>query len=80
MKKNKMLRMASALLVLTLLTTCIIGGTFAKYTTSGTATDTARVAKWGVKVECTGNAFEKNIVRMMQALPQLPSLSLKSTM
>lgn len=57
MKKNKMLRMASALLVLTLLTTCIIGGTFAKYTTSGTATDTARVAKWGVEVECTGNAF-----------------------
>lgn len=57
MKKNKMLRMASALLVLTLLTTCIIGGTFAKYTTSGTATDTARVAKWGVEVKSTGNAF-----------------------
>lgn len=57
MKKNRMLRMASALLVLTLLTTCIIGGTFAKYTTSGAATDTARVAKWGVEVKCTGNAF-----------------------
>lgn len=57
MKKNMMLRMASALLVLTLLTTCIIGGTFAKYTTTGTATDTARVAKWGVKVSSTGNAF-----------------------
>ena len=33
MKKNKALRAASALLVLTLLTTSIIGGTFAKYTT-----------------------------------------------
>ncbi len=57
MKKNKMLRMASAMLVLTLLTTSIIGGTFAKYTTTGTATDTARVAKWGVKVSSTGSAF-----------------------
>lgn len=48
MKKNKMLRLASVLLVLTLLTTSIIGGAFAKYTTQATATDTARVAKWGV--------------------------------
>lgn len=48
MKKNKMLRLASVLLVLTLLTTSIIGGAFAKYTTQTTATDTARVAKWGV--------------------------------
>ncbi len=59
MKKNKMLRMASALLVMVLLTTCMIGGTFAKYVTTGTGSDTARVAKWGVKVESTGNAFAK---------------------
>lgn len=47
MKKNRMMRLASTLLVLTLLTTCAISGTFAKYTTQATASDTARVAYWG---------------------------------
>lgn len=47
MKKNKAMRLASALLVLTLLTTCAISGTFAKYTTSTTGADKARVAYWG---------------------------------
>ena len=47
MKKNKAMRLASALLVLTLLTTCVISGTFAKYTTSTTGGDKARVAYWG---------------------------------
>ena len=53
MKKNKFLRLASVMLMLCLITTCAISGTFAKYTTNGTATDSARVAKWGVSV--TGN-------------------------
>ncbi len=47
MKKNKALRLASALLVLTLLTTCAISSTFAKYVTGTTGTDNARVAYWG---------------------------------
>ncbi len=47
MKKNKMMRLASALLVLTLLTAFAIGGTFAKYTTGASTSDTARVAHWG---------------------------------
>lgn len=47
MKKNTMMRLASALLVLVLLTTCAISGTFAKYTSSATASDDARVAYWG---------------------------------
>ena len=55
MKKNKMMRVASVLLVAVLLSTCAISGTFAKYTTSDTATDTARVAKWGVTVSATGD-------------------------
>ncbi len=50
MKKNKMMRMASALLVATLLSTSVIAGTFAKYTTSTESTDSARVAKWGVSI------------------------------
>ena len=47
MKKNNAMRLASVLLVLTLLTTCVISGTFAKYTTSTTGGDKARVAYWG---------------------------------
>ncbi|MBQ4121379.1 MAG: hypothetical protein IJD35_05125 [Clostridia bacterium] len=47
MKKNKMMRIASVLLVAVLLSTCAISGTFAKYTTTATTSDSARVAKWG---------------------------------
>ncbi len=53
MKKNKMMRIASVLLIAVLMTTCVISGTFAKYVTTGTANDTARVAKWGVNIEGT---------------------------
>lgn len=52
MKKNAMLKIAAILMVAVLLTTCAISSTFAKYTaTSGLSTDTARVAKFGVKVD-----------------------------
>lgn len=57
MEKNRSLRTASGLFVLVLLTICVVGATYAKYTTAGTASDTARVAKWGVTVTATGNAF-----------------------
>lgn len=50
MKKNYSMRIASMLLVLVLLTTCVISGTFAKYATSGNGNDSARVAKWGVEI------------------------------
>lgn len=53
MKKNKLMRLASALLVLTLLSTCAISGTFAKYTSSANGTSTATVAKWSFKVSGT---------------------------
>ena len=57
MKKNKMMSAASALLIAGLLTTCAVSGTFAKYTTSETGSDTARVAKWGVEVTAEGTMF-----------------------
>lgn len=47
MKKNKMMRLASILLVCVLLTTSVIGGTFAKYVTQIDGSDSARVATWG---------------------------------
>ena len=61
MKKNKIMRLASALLVLTLMTTCAISSTFAKYTTSTTGSDKARVAYWGFDqgANTTLNLFSK---------------------
>ncbi len=53
MKKNKFLRLASALVIMTLLSTCAISGTFAKYTTNNSASDSARVAKFGVTLTIT---------------------------
>ena len=53
MKKNVMMRVASALLVAVLLSTCAISGTFAKYVTEATGSDQARVAKWGVVITTT---------------------------
>ncbi len=57
MKKNKPLRAAGLLLVATMLTTCMTAGTFAKYTTSDSAADSARVAKFGVVVNANGSLF-----------------------
>ncbi len=56
-KKNVPMRMASVLLVATMLTACLTAGTFAKYTTSDEATDSARVAKFGVVVSASGSLY-----------------------
>ncbi len=57
MKKNRIMRVFSVLLALTLISTCAISGTFAKYVTKAEGEDQARVAKWGVLVSVDGNAF-----------------------
>ena len=57
MKTNTMMRVASVLLVAVLLSTCAIAGTYAKYTTSQTGSDSARVAKWGVNINAGGAMF-----------------------
>ena len=59
MKKTKLMRAALLLLVLTLITSCFVGGTFAKYVTDGKSTDSARVAKWGVTVTADSKTFAK---------------------
>ena len=69
MKKNKMMRVASVLLVAVLLTTSIISGTFAKYVTAGSATDSARVAKFGVEVTATGTLFDKTYLKAATNTP-----------
>lgn len=58
MKGSKQPKLAALLLVLTLATTCFVSGTFAKYVSEGEGEDAARVAKWGVKVEITGDGFK----------------------
>lgn len=58
-KKNWTIRAAVLMFALVLITSCFVGGTFAKYVTSGTATDTARVAKFGVVIKAEGNVFAK---------------------
>lgn len=60
MKKNRMMRLASILLVCVLMTTSVISGTFAKYVTTDSASDTARVAKWGVTALVSGSLFGEN--------------------
>lgn len=67
MKKNRTLRVSALLLALTLITTCFVGGTFAKYTSSADSNDQARVAYWGFKdntMNITGlfsNAYETTV-------------------
>ena len=57
MKKNKMMRIAAVLLIVTLLSTCAISGTFAKYVAKADFEDSARVAKWGIKIETSSSLF-----------------------
>ncbi len=57
MKKNWTMRVGVVLVALTLITSCFVGRTFAKYTTAGNGTDTARVAKFGVEVTGAGTMF-----------------------
>ena len=60
MKKNRMMRLASGLLVAVLATTSVISGTYAKYTTQDSANDSARVAKWGVELQVAGDLYSEN--------------------
>ena len=52
-KKNWVVRLMSLTLLFTLISGCLMSGTLAKYVTTGAtnAKDTARVAKWGVKID-----------------------------
>lgn len=49
-KSSMMVRLVAILTVTMMFTMCFVGGTFAKYTSSGTGSDTATVAKWSFKV------------------------------
>lgn len=56
MKKNngrKVALLTALVLIVTLVSTSLLGGTLAKYVTSKAVDETARVAKWGVEVDLT---------------------------
>ena len=59
MKKNRFVKIAAVVFTLCLITTCGISTTLAKYTTTSSASDTARGAKWGVEVSTSGTMFGK---------------------
>lgn len=58
MKKNRAMRLAALMLVLVMMTSCFVGGTFAKYTSTTSGSDVATVAKWSFKVN--GSEFAVN--------------------
>ena len=58
-----MVRLVAVLAVTMMFTMCFVGGTFAKYTTSGTGTDSATVAKWGVTVAGTADTFKETYAK-----------------
>lgn len=59
-RRSKSIIVAAIILMLCLITTCVVGTTLAKYTTSGTGKDEARVAKWGVNITINGDKLFNN--------------------
>lgn len=57
MSRNRLMRASAFLLVSTMVTSCFVGSTFAKYVSEGTGSAEARVAKWGVDVQWEGDLF-----------------------
>lgn len=55
MKKNKLFLLGLFVVFAAVLSLSLVSNTLAKYTSNGTGTDSARVAKWGVTVTVTGN-------------------------
>ena len=60
MAKNKFFKLASIVVMLCLISTCAISTTFAKYATADSASDAARVAKWGVRLSVSGDDMLEN--------------------
>lgn len=59
MKKNKMFILGLLTLFVAVLSLSLVSGTYAKYVTSESGSDSARVAKWGVVVTGTADTFKE---------------------
>ena len=53
MKSNKLAKFMALVLLITLLAIILVSGTYAKYTTTATGSDTATVAKWSIMLDTT---------------------------
>lgn len=60
MKKNIIAKIGAAAVVLTMVTTSLVGGTFAKYTSTVSGDAQATIAIWDVKFEGNSSKFEKD--------------------
>ena len=61
-KKSGLLKIAGLMAAVTMLTTCVVSGTMAKYTSEGTATGGAvNVAKWSITVGGTDIVTESEV-------------------
>lgn len=56
-KDNKIMKFASFVLLITVTALILVSGTYAKYTSSATGTDTAVVAKWDIKAGKNGGVL-----------------------
>ena len=52
---NKMLKLTSFVLLVTMIALTLVSGTYAKYTSSASGTDSAVVAKWNIKAGAKGS-------------------------
>ena len=57
MKKQRFFMLGIITVLVAVLSLTFVSSTFAKYTSSKNGNDTARVAKWGVKIAVDGTAF-----------------------
>ena len=52
---NKMIKLTSFVLLVTMIALTLVSGTYAKYTSSASGTDSAVVAKWNIKAGVSGS-------------------------
>lgn len=57
MRENKALRAAGVLFLATMFSTCVVSGTYAKYTAVAPGVNEARVAKFGVVAKISGSLY-----------------------
>ncbi len=74
MKKLNMTKLLVLLLSLCLITSSFVGGTLAKYVTEGTASDTARVAKWGVEINTSGSLYSDAYAKKADTNGDIPAV------
>lgn len=62
MKKNKLFLLGLFVVFAAVLSLSLVSNTLAKYTSSKTGSDSARVAKWGVVINVTDDGDSKNVL------------------